>query len=303
MKHYVLSCSISLLAASLLLPAAAGAGLPEPAYPRTRQLISLVEKAAARIERDGDLAFTEFRNKDSQWFSGDTYIFVNDTKGICLVNPAEPEMQGTSIADFRDADGKPVFSLGLAATAGADHRGWIHYLWPKPGQTKPVWKSSFLIRVTAPSGTDYIVGSGLYDSPTERLFIAQTVDQAAALIKKEGRDAFPALRSKAGPFLYGDTSVFVFDGHGTDLVSPDRPELEGQNVLDLKDADGNYIVRNIMSLLKDTDSGWISYSWPRLGQTEPAHKTSFVRKLDLKGDTLYLGAGLYRDTADETAAD
>jgi len=39
--------------------------------------------------------------------------------------------------------------------------GWIDYMWPKPGESKPSKKSSYIKKVKVGEET-FIVGSGLY---------------------------------------------------------------------------------------------------------------------------------------------
>ncbi|PYU91823.1 MAG: hypothetical protein DMG25_13630 [Acidobacteria bacterium] len=41
-----------------------------------KQIVALVEKAAALTEGKGKAAFPEFKEKGSEWFRGETYIFV-----------------------------------------------------------------------------------------------------------------------------------------------------------------------------------------------------------------------------------
>ena len=100
-----------------------------------------------------------------------------------------------------------------------------------------------------------MVGSGLYDMKVEKLFVVDTVDDAAELIRKEGKQAFQTLRDKAGPFRYQDVYVFVHDQNGTELVNPASPDLEGQNLLDLKDASGKMLVRETIKLLEAKETG------------------------------------------------
>ena len=49
---------------------------PPPTSEKAKQIETLVNKAAAQIESKGKAIFPEFRKKDSEWFRGDTYLFV-----------------------------------------------------------------------------------------------------------------------------------------------------------------------------------------------------------------------------------
>ncbi len=145
------------------------------------------------------------------------------------------------------------------------------------------------------AGKEYIVGSGRYDMKVEKLFVVDTVDGAAELIRKEGKQAFQTLRDKAGPFRYQDVYVFVHDRNATQLVSPVSPDLEGQNLLDFKDANGKMLWRETIKMLEAKGTGWIDYMWPKPGETEPSKKLAYVRKVKMGDEVLYVGAGIYLD--------
>ena len=51
-----------------------------PTSEKAKQIEALVNKAAALIESKGKAIFPELRKKDSEWFHGDTYLFVYDLK-------------------------------------------------------------------------------------------------------------------------------------------------------------------------------------------------------------------------------
>jgi cytochrome c len=63
----------------------------------------LINKAAALIESKGKAAFPELRKKDTEWFSGDTYLFGYDLKSNVLLNAAFPEREGTNTTGQKDA--------------------------------------------------------------------------------------------------------------------------------------------------------------------------------------------------------
>jgi signal transduction histidine kinase len=151
-------------------------------------------------------------------------------------------------------------------------------------------------RVEGPDGVSYVVGSGGYQMPMERLYVVDQVDDAAALLEREGEAAFEALRDKAGGFRFYDSYVFVMDERGVHLVNAGFPEHEGKNLLDLADENGKVIGREMLAVLADADFGWVDYMWPRPGDSPASQKSSYVRKATLPdGRTVIVGAGLYVD--------
>ena len=94
-----------------------------PSSEKEKQVVALVNKAAVLIDKDGKAAFTELRKKDSEWFRGDTYLFVYDLKANVLLNPAFPQREGTNVTGQKDANGKPLHDamIQMAETKGS---GW-----------------------------------------------------------------------------------------------------------------------------------------------------------------------------------
>jgi methyl-accepting chemotaxis protein len=121
------------------------------------------------------------------------------------------------------------------------------------------------------------------------------VDKAAALIEAKGDAAFDEFRTKGSEWYRGETYIFVDDMHGTVLVNPASPGLEGTNLVDLKDFNGEAFVREMTQMLEDKESGWIEYMWPKPGETEPSKKMGYVKRVQLGDRTLIVGAGLYSD--------
>jgi|SRR5262245_32705087 len=129
-----------------------------PPSEKAQQIEALVTKAAALIEKNGKVAFAEFRKKDSEWFHGDTYLFVYDLKANVLLNPAFPQREGTNVTGQKDAKGKLLHLIRVAETKGS---GWVDYMFPKPGQTVPSQKWTFVKKVTI-DGIPGLVASGFF---------------------------------------------------------------------------------------------------------------------------------------------
>ena len=133
--------------------------IPPPSA-QAEQTETLVNKAAALIDKNGKAAFTEFRKRDSEWFHETTYLFVYDLKGDVLLNPAFPMREGTKVTGQKDARGK-LFHDDIIKTAETKGSGWVDYMFPKPGQTEPSQKWAYVKKVTM-DGVPGLVASGFY---------------------------------------------------------------------------------------------------------------------------------------------
>lgn len=131
-----------------------------PTSEKAKQIEALVNKAAALLESKGKAIFPEFRTKDSEWFHGDTYLFVYDLKSNVLFNAAFPEREGTNTTGKKDANGK-LFHHDFIQMAESKGSGWVDYMFPKPGQTEPSRKWAYVKAVTV-DGVPALVASGFY---------------------------------------------------------------------------------------------------------------------------------------------
>jgi signal transduction histidine kinase len=282
--------------AALLAPLAAtfAAAQPlEPKYEETRELMDLVRDAAELVTSQGvEAACAQFRVADSRWYRDDSYVFVLGMDGEALCHPARPSLEGRSLLELRDPKGKPIVANFIRELQAAE-QGWVHYLWPRPGGGVFYWKTSHVRRAEDPSGRQLIVGSGRYEMTMEPFFVVEQVEDAIQLIRQRGTaEAFAALHDKSSGFLFYNAYVFVLDENGTLLVNNAFPENEGKDLTDLADIDGKKFVREMLAV-PPGESAWIDYKWPRPGDTWPSAKSSYVRNVEIDGQQLYVGSGVY----------
>jgi cytochrome c len=132
----------------------------KPTSDQAKQIEALVEKAAALVNSKGKAAFADFRKSGSEWMSGNTYLFAYDLKGNVLLNAAFPEREGTNVTGGKDVTGKP-FQDEIVKVAQSQGSGWVDYMFPKPGQTKPSRKWTYVKAVNI-DGTPGLIGAGFY---------------------------------------------------------------------------------------------------------------------------------------------
>jgi signal transduction histidine kinase len=259
------------------------------------ELMTLVREGAAVLEKKGEKAYPEFRQKGSKWFRDDTYFFVWTMDGPRVFHAADPALEGRDASGVKDVQGRPYGKMFLEAAAGPAGEGWVHYMYPEPGDIFPTWKSTFVKRVTFPSGKEYIIGSGIYNMQMDKPFIEDVVNRAAALVADQGKEAFSQFRDKTGPFVFMDTYVFVDTPDGTELVNPAQPSLEGKNLIDLRDLKGNAVVKDEIAAAMKDGSAWLDLYWYKPGQNTPARKLTFVRKVQSGEETYIVGSGFYAE--------
>ncbi|HYD69108.1 methyl-accepting chemotaxis protein [Azospirillum sp.] len=111
------------------------------------------------------------------------------------------------------------------------------------------------------------------------------VDQAKAM----ARTALRAMRYGGGEY------IFVQDLDGQMEVNGGKPELEGKNVLGLKDPSGVFFVREMIALAQK-GGGFVGYVWPKAGSSEPVPKVAYTAMTP--GWKWVVGTGVYTDNID-----
>ena len=130
-----------------------------PSSDQAKRIQMLVDRAAELVNAKGKEAFSEFRQRGSEWFSGDTYIFAYAPDGTVILNPAFPAREGRAYHGEKDKKGK-AFHDEITKTAQTKGSGWVDYWLPKPGQTEPSQKWSYVKAVKAEGVA--VVGAGFF---------------------------------------------------------------------------------------------------------------------------------------------
>ena len=147
--------------ASLLIGSPAYAQDAPPPSDQAKRIENLVNRAAALVEQRGRAAaFAEFRKRDSEWWFGNTYLFAYDDYLHVLLNPAFPKREGTNPQGEKDANGK-MFHDAFLKTVQTKGAGWVDYIFPKPGQTQPSHKWSYVKGFKA-DGMTGVIGAGFF---------------------------------------------------------------------------------------------------------------------------------------------
>lgn len=125
-----------------------------------------------------------------------------------------------------------------------------------------------------------------------------TAEEATAMVKKgvdyvktHGKEkAFAEFSNPSGQFVKGDLYVMVYDMDGLNKAHGANPKLIGKNLLEIKDANGVYIVKSFIEVAKGKGKGWVDYKWPNNITKAVESKSTYVEKVD---DVL-IGVGIYK---------
>ncbi len=147
--------------AAIAMAHSVGAQESPPTSDQAKQIEAMVNKAAALVEAQGKAAFAQFRVRDSEWWFGNTYLFIYDKDMNVLLNPAFPKREGTNVHGDKDVAGK-AFHDEFMRVIRSQGAGWVDYMFPKPGQTQPSRKWSYVKGVTIDGVPGNLIGAGFY---------------------------------------------------------------------------------------------------------------------------------------------
>ena len=111
-------------------------------------------------------------------YERDEYFWINDMQPRVVMHPVKPELDGQDVSGVKDPSGLRLFQA-FVDKVRAEGRGFVAYQWPKPGESQPVDKISYVMGFE-PWG--WIIGSGIYVNDVQNDLQRQiTVDAGIAL--------------------------------------------------------------------------------------------------------------------------
>jgi signal transduction histidine kinase len=114
----------------------------------------MLDKAVAAVKADKAKALDQMQKGEGGFKDRDLYAFcANVSDGVLIAHPA---LKGTKLQSIKDKDGKALGEemMKVAAEGKVDEVG---YMWPRPGDTTPVQKVSFVTKIG-----DLVCGVGYY---------------------------------------------------------------------------------------------------------------------------------------------
>ncbi|MBN2706294.1 MAG: cache domain-containing protein, partial [Deltaproteobacteria bacterium] len=99
-------------------------------------------------------------------------------------------------------------------------------------------------------------------------------------------------------YAQGQGYYFIARLNGLGILFPGNPEFEGRGLLDLQDAQGRYVIRDMSAIVRQAGEGFYGYHWSRPGEKEQNQKKiAYVKRLE--DSDWFVGTGLYVDDVEE----
>lgn len=144
--------------AFLGLLVAANEGIAAGDFGTAEEARAMLERAVAAIKQDEAAALTAFTAGDEGFKDRDLYVFCGDAAdGTMTAHGANSALVGQSLRDIKDKAGKPIGEEFYAVAAEGEYNV-VEYVWPRPGETEPSPKASYITKTG-----NQVCGVGYYE--------------------------------------------------------------------------------------------------------------------------------------------
>lgn len=143
------------------------------------------------------------------------------------------------------------------------------------------------------------------DRETLRVFVEAAIEAASAGIASEIETYpfFDTVFRPEGQWRHGEIYLFVMDLNGTSVFHAAFPEFEGQDFLDIVDARGVQVTKELLAVA-GAGGGYVEYLWPNPAvegdEDTGSPKVGYAATVTLAGQDFVIASGIYPPV---TAAD
>lgn len=232
--------------------------------------------------------FRQINNPQGSYVRGDLYLWAYDFKGVAFGHGRNLAIVGQDRLDALDSRGKPRNRMIIDLVRRQGH-GWVEY--EEDGILKRAYVKSF---VDPRTGVPYIIGGGYYPNVNDDT-VRNFVERGVNYLKDHGADiAFRDFSSYAGKFIEGPLRLFAYKG-SVMVADSENPIFIGQDLYNARDAEGKYIVREIMRIADTAGSGWLTIL------DKHDYRALYVKKVEVPDGKFIIGSGYWPMSKEHTA--
>jgi len=118
------------------------------------------------------------------------------------------------------------------------------------------------------------------------------VKKAIVYLKEAGKEkALAEISNPKGKFIDRDLYVFVYDMNGKVLAHGFNQKMIGKDLIDMKDPDGKFFVKERIEIAKTKGKGWQEYKFTDPKDKKIDDKTAYIEKYE----DMIIGCGAYKN--------
>ena len=234
------------------------------------------------------------------------YFFIETVDDAWVVAHVNPDLIGTCRINIQDIYGK-FFIQELVSTVKYIGYGFVEYYRKNPANSETERKLSF---VTGIPSAELFIGTGFYGDLPEIYYdkleankiiteaitktVAKGIGGILSNIYSDSLQGVEFCRNFIRHIRFFDDQsgyFFIYDFRAYNVAHATQPNLQGQNLYDYQDTHGNYVIRDLIQVVKDNNSGFSEYYWNNPTTSKEEKKISFVIKIP--GIDYFIGSGVY----------
>ncbi len=199
-------------------------------------------------------------------------FFVGTLDGVCRLDPENPQLEGRSLYDIRDTDGKYIFRDVIRLVKNSDE---VFYTYQWPGKVEGVSASQVTLFVRRFDSLGWFICSRYHEEDLQKIMRNLVLNDIEQI-------------------KYGDDgSIFALHWNGTCLTGPSK----GKNITDIPDSSSRYASSEIIELAK-SGGGNIFFDMPQKGTGKDIPRMSYIAPVS---DWQWLiGADILLDDIEDT---
>jgi len=244
-----------------------------------KEAVDLVRKAYNYMKANGKSAaarqFDDPKNNDFRF--GDLYIFVYNTKGLCVAHGNNPTLVGKNRIDVQDTAGH--YYVRECIKKAQEGGGWVNY------KINKLFRSVYVELIDL-GVEQYVIGSGLYPISKRETMILMVKGAASYLELAETTDALREFVRQDSKYTRGDLRIFVLEDNGICLAYGDEYDLIWRNLMHAKDDNQDPFIRRIIESAQH-GPGMVKY------KLNSSPKISYVEPVVKNGRRFIVGSGYY----------
>ncbi len=106
-------------------------------------------------------AIKQIGDKAGPFVWKDSYVIATTSdQTITLAHPIKPDLVGKNLMAIKDVNGVMFFAEISRIASSPEGKGWVDYMWPKPGEKDPSPKHSYVEKVP---GMNVAIIAGYHD--------------------------------------------------------------------------------------------------------------------------------------------
>ena len=149
---------------------------------------------------------------------------------------------------------------------------------------------------------DHVMSQG-YKDQLKSLTDSTALAMGAAIEGETDQEVIlTKLRKLNNPIRFLDNKsgyFFIYDQKGVCMSLPTKQELQGKSLIDMKDQNGLYLVKELLKAAQ-SGGGFVYYVWPKPPSNDLKNKLSYARLIP--GTNFMIGTGIYTDDIDTQKA-